>query len=643
MDRVSLMRTILLVSAIQITGITQIHQTWAEPSAGGAGMQEVLTLGDRPAVRLEDGSVYELGRRDEMSAVPGLMEAEGAGVTTRSVDPAITPPPAVDLRQFQTDIRNQTGDTCTVFAITAATEAAYKRKYQLSLDLSERYLNHVQKSHWLNFDAVLPAREIQPETNSGGNLEWHTFVLTRYGLAQERTLSFPADWKYSQVFDAPTVSQRVLDDYNLSPQVFPQAALADARFVPTQIRTAIGAERSDPQWFKRQLALQREVAFTIRACFTDPKTDKAFWDAPTEVNKAVWVPPTDCGGNQSHAMLMVGYSDQEGAFLVKNSWGRQPNGEGRPSYDLDRDGFLKLSYDWVTRGLVDTAVAVVDVADPNRSFGSMDNPQLFLGRWSLVHDGWPGLLDIYRLPRNAARPIDEDIRIGTYWGPDGVPRRVNGIVVQNRIDFCIDWQNPNQSGRVNPQSGPVGPNTFCQSPTGVQLTGYVFGADPGFMSGTLQDRRDRQTYAFYATKYAKLSGVSAAGPLGGGSYLGKWVVSRDGTMAEFLFTSFTPATGELIGTYKPRTTAGAPIIPVKGTVDPKTSRLFLDIRFPAVPPLFFTGYLFSKEMAIMAGETYWGGPMSGFVARRTGDDPQQPQSFIQPGQGSLPKGPVLRR
>ena len=43
-------------------------------------------------------------------------------------------------------------------------------QHRTSLDLSEQYLHHFQKSLWLDFGAVLPTPEIQPETNGGGNI-----------------------------------------------------------------------------------------------------------------------------------------------------------------------------------------------------------------------------------------------------------------------------------------------------------------------------------------------------------------------------------------------------------------------------------------------------------------------------------------
>ena len=140
-------------------------------------------------------------------------------------------------------------DTCTVFAMTAAIEAAYKRLYGLELDLSEQYLQHVQKIQWLNGMAMLPAAEVQSETNGGGNLTWHVGVLQRYGIPLESQLPYVGAANYQDTnqagdipsgLDSATLTQKALDDFILSegrndliPEalnhaVLPQTALAGA-------------------------------------------------------------------------------------------------------------------------------------------------------------------------------------------------------------------------------------------------------------------------------------------------------------------------------------------------------------------------------------------------------------------------------
>jgi TAT (twin-arginine translocation) pathway signal sequence len=56
-------------------------------------------------------------------------------------------PDVVSLEQYQTGYRNQgSRGTCYIFGISAAIEAAYKRKYGLNLHLSEQCAFHVCRS-----------------------------------------------------------------------------------------------------------------------------------------------------------------------------------------------------------------------------------------------------------------------------------------------------------------------------------------------------------------------------------------------------------------------------------------------------------------------------------------------------------------
>ena len=431
-------------------------------------------------------------------------------------------PASVNLQANQTPIRNQGGrDTCTVFAITAALEAAYHRQYGLTLDLSEQYLNHVQKSHWLNSSAVIPLVEIQPETNGGGNLPWQADVLKRYGLPEESALHYIDSGDYQNTnqagdrpsgLDSSNLTQRALDDFNLSSTlstyaipgpltttVFPQKALEGARYRPTQVSFAAPADLGVLDWYKSQLTCGLEVMFQVNLTS----------NAPRDPNN-VWVPGTGSSwGN--HAMLLVGYDDARDAFLLKNSWGGT--------------ALNWFSYDWVRKGLVTGAGVILDVAAPGGAFGVWENPQLFLGRWNLDHDGWRGILDIYRLPRPSGS-TGSDLRVGTYFGPDGVARRVNATIDGNHIEFTIDWNNPNQPFDVM---------------RGLRFNGYIFSWDHGILAGTMLDNRDGNTYGFHAQKTTPWTGTPAAGSLGLNTYVGVWSMNHDGWEGTLTIRGVNPA------------------------------------------------------------------------------------------------------
>src|SRR5262245_19262897 len=111
------------------------------------------TADGQPYLDTPDGK-YQRGRPDQPTS---LQAAAPPANQTNTPTPRRLLPPRVDLSGNQTPIRDQGGrDTCTVFAMTAAIEAAYKRLYGLNLDLSEQYFNHVQKAFWLNASPVLP-------------------------------------------------------------------------------------------------------------------------------------------------------------------------------------------------------------------------------------------------------------------------------------------------------------------------------------------------------------------------------------------------------------------------------------------------------------------------------------------------------
>lgn len=498
----------------------------------------------------------------------------------------------VDLRPHQTGFRDQGGrDTCTVFATTAAVEAAYKRIYGLDLDLSEQFLNHVQKSFWLDTSLLLPGIEIQPETNGGGNVPWQFGVLRRYGLPLESELPYigAASWEQIGNWTSPTLAQilvqRGLDDFLLSATpvtyytpapitatVLPQAALEGARYRPTTTRQASAADLTNLAWFQGELSAGREVAFDVGLTAPDPTPTNGVWDPGP-------------GWLGYHAMLMVGFSDARQAFLVKNSWA-----------NTDFDYF---SYSWVTNGSVVGAASIVDVADPYAAFGSSNNPHLFLGRWNLDHDGWKGTLDLYRLPGDGT-PAAPDRRMGTYFGPDGIARRVNGTIAGNRIDFYIDWNVPDQ------------PGTALQ---GMHFTGYLYAGEHGVIAGSMLDNRDGNTWAFTATKGPPPVGVAGASAIGIDAYWGIWDLDTDGAHGTLMLTPST-LPNAITGTF--RTPSGV-LRPISGTVqaDPRFFLLAIDTTT-------YTGYLNGHELGLATGSALGPGGTVGFNAVRTGAAPFLP-------------------
>ncbi|MBX3263701.1 MAG: C1 family peptidase [Labilithrix sp.] len=496
----------------------------------------------------------------------------------------------VDLRPQQTAIRDQGGrDTCTVFATTAAVEAAYKRQYGLDLDLSEQFLHHFQKSLWLN-PQPLPTPEIQPETNGGGNVPWQMATLTRYGMPPETTLPYIVDgrWQDLDRWTNPQGSlirtdQRALDDFMLSASpvtyftpapitatVLPQGALEAARYRPTSVKEAASGDLRNLAWYKAELSAGREIAFDVRLSRPDPTPSNGVWD-----------PGPNFWGD--HAMLMVGFDDSKQAFWVKNSW-------GGTQFDL-------FSYDWVTSGAVRTAATILDVANPYAPFGARENKHLFLGRWNLDHDGWRGVLDVYRLPGDGSANAP-DRRIGTYFGPDGVARRVNGTIAGNRLDFFIAWDTPNL------------PVTALQ---GLHFVTYVYAAEKTSMAGYMIDAGGNR-WSVTAQKGRWLSGVPRTpSVLGPAAYSGRWNLVTDGVTGTLAMQA--SESGVLSGTFTDSQGVG---FTVTGSVtsDP---RIFTFSIPNGSTVTSYSGLLNGHARGIMAGYASKIDGTVGFHATRTGD------------------------
>ena len=99
--------------------------------------------------------------------------AEGLRIATKFGRVEVNGPPPLreadngvySLAQWQSGFKNQNDrGTCWAFAGAAALEAAYRRKYNMLIDVSEEYVFHMGKSFALNRDAAGAA--VQPVENN---------------------------------------------------------------------------------------------------------------------------------------------------------------------------------------------------------------------------------------------------------------------------------------------------------------------------------------------------------------------------------------------------------------------------------------------------------------------------------------------
>ncbi|MCC6807789.1 MAG: C1 family peptidase [Deltaproteobacteria bacterium] len=559
---------------------------------------EAVTVEGRPALKLPDGSTVLLMPREEMlwyqDRFAPVAEVAPGGPAREQL------PASVDLSGFQTPVKDQGGrDTCIDFATVAAIEAAYKRTHGVTLDLSEQWLNHIQKMDTLDsWDTVVdvngdhrPKPPSQMEntvgTWGGGSVVYNLRLLSSGKLAlpeesampyvSSRSLQMTASWNPAIAYTSP---QRVADDVNLSrvpatfnipwaltTTMFPPNAQATARYASTQALFASGTQLASLDWYKRQVASGHEIAFSV-GLDDDAKWTNDVW----EPGKTFWA---------GHAMLIIGYDDAKQAFRVKNSWGT----------GFADDGYVWFSYQWVTERKIYEAAVIGAVAPPN---AAPPPEQLFLGRYHLDHDGWQGLLDIYHAPDSAVFAFKSgaaDHRLGTYYGPDNQARRVNGVINGRHIDFYIDWGNTGARGY-----GEL---------SGLHFSGFL-ADDNETVAGTVHDNRDGETYGFYGNKARYLVGEAVTTGVSFASYVGEWqVYGKDIPSGSFTVRAVASETGLVTG----NEWGGGALVATVSRANPRSFHFQLQGQS-------YEGYLFGGETGVMAGTV--GGGSASFVAVRRG-------------------------
>lgn len=511
------------------------------------------------------------------------------------------PPASVDLTANQTAIKTQGGrDTCGTFGTTAALEAAYKRAFQVDLDLSEQYLNHWgQIMAGAGSGTALPGSENNAGAIGGGGLARPLAVLRRgVGVPTEAQLPYRQDSAYQDpnLGDQPDVmnwgvphTQREIDDFNLAATpgayifnpptvetatIMPQAAIEGARYRVTSAQLMGADQLHDLNVWRRILASHREIILEFHCCDGAPGFNNSTND--------VWtLPPGSNGGGGGHVVLVVGYDDARQMFRIKNSWG--------PTW-ADH-GYAWMSYQFVTGLPVYNAAwidAVVAVQQPAPS-DVWEDKQLWLGRWNFDFDGTKGLLDIDNLPSG-----NETARLGTLFLDDGRIFRVNGTQNGNLLTASLNW------------------NRWDLPPTETGLTQfslYLFSWDHTGFAGFQNESGN--TRPVQGLKFGTISGSPAPGQLNPGSWFGVWDTTIDGRRGVLDVKAVNYDTGALSATYTPD--GGTPLA-VHGKIFPDPRAMSMTIEFPT--PQSFSGRLNGQEWGVMSGTTMWGNLTFGWMATR---------------------------
>lgn len=579
---------------------SQIQQT---PQVTGIGtnlvqnlrIQNFITKADGTrAIVLENGKTYPLLKTNHINnTMPAFTPVPSSHIPDLVAKQLNMPPPAtVDLRRWQTPFRDQGGRyTCVSFATLAAVEARYKRldpvKYA-NIDLSEQYVNHLQKMVSLSKDPSDHPnfRENQHGAWGGSNVYYLAHLFhNRYGIPPESLSPYIPDESYENTnepgdnpridWQSQFVNQRVINDFNLDPDRLSLNTIKEATYGITDYYCFPDDKLNDIHYYESVLAAGYEIIININVMSPDPTP-----------NDTVWNPGTVEEG--THAMLIVGYDDERRVFIVKNSWG----------YDNpEENGFTLVSYDYITGRHVIEAAYITGVRE---DIDTPHNPaQLFLGRWKIDHNGQKGILDIFRLPHfyNFFDRGPLDLRIGIYYAQNGFNYKVNGYIKPNedKLNFYIDFQNSIQA---------------YDDATGNKFTACLFTREPVIMAGEFVDN-DGRNYGFYATKENYYSSTPVPGSIRKSSYIGTWQMNHDSVYGKLEIDSVTSG-GVVKGTY---IALDGENYDVSGTVTGWDRIITLQIPFDPSNPQQFVGYIHTDEPGIITGLTN----NKGFIARRIGD------------------------
>ena len=335
-----------------------------------------------------------------------------------------TVPSVVLWDKFQTPIRQQGNrNLCSIFALTAAVEARYKRDQNLNLDLSEQYFWHMYKSTGIKYPTKLNY-ENQSSIWGGGTA--HAVSLAHpYDIPEEKYAPYKNTTQMKAIkssipglsnFSADPTQDKI-DAFEYSPNYIPNDAIQNAIYGVEKYTLLDKATVRSPARMEKILASGNEVVTQMTLNWKKNPTTKVY-----EYKKL--------NGSRSHVFLIVGYDQKNQIYYVKNSWGES--------------GFIKMSYDTLNKnGLMGSIVNKVTNPKYPRLNGRL------VGKWKMDHDGWKGDLIIRRAPS----PDQPATRLGHYINSKGERNTVDGKVIdQGRgIEFTLSKDENNAPGTMSGQ------------------------------------------------------------------------------------------------------------------------------------------------------------------------------------------------
>ena len=290
-------------------------------------------------------------RAHRAAIVAALRFAERSGLVERSgpvrLLQAAARPHSWSLAADQTPFKNQSDrGTCWAFAGAAALEAAYRRRFGLSLDLSEEYVFHMGKAFALNRTAV-GGPVVQPVENNSS--------LTGFQGAGDI---------------AQKLSENAVPDEVLAPYLASQAAITG--ILPMLGLPGMAALVSQEQFDALEFCEQHIPLIARVNCRYRATGFASIGGAPSiealenvilsnhEVICDVQHLTAPIGG---HVLTLIGFDSDRKVFFAKNHWGE--------------NAFIEIAYENDPNWQFLSGWYITDVVDPT----FVQNQACWLGNW----------------------------------------------------------------------------------------------------------------------------------------------------------------------------------------------------------------------------------------------------------------------